>query len=70
MEVCSAVLSVAMVTEDGISQGNSVYIHTEKISLSKLDSFFFFLQEAINQAGNEKQNDSRLFCVGVEWHVL
>lgn len=35
----SAGLSIAMVTEDGISHGNSIYIHTEAISLSKLGLF-------------------------------
>lgn len=66
VEVCSAVLSVAMVTEDGISQGNSVYIHTHRKLASQSLILFFFSQETINQAGNEKLNNTRLFCMGVE----
>lgn len=62
VEVCSAVLSVAMVTEDGLSQGNSVYIHTEKIALSKLDSFFIFYFFARNNKASREWKP--------EWHPL
>lgn len=50
-------LSVAMVTEDGISQGSSIDIQAEKISLSKLDPFVIARNNKASREGEAEEPD-------------
>lgn len=65
----SAVLSIAMATEDGISQWNQIYIYTEKSSSLKAWSLFCcHVYNTIN-AINYQGKDTKPFYVGVEWDL-